>query len=228
MSMLSQLVSYGYLAAVVAVLLFGLTGLRGGDHKPGTPALSRLIDGYNERVARTVAWFILLTIVVSAANAASRYALNMASNAWLELQWSLYAAAFLFGASWALKGGDHVRIDILSSNLPVGARNWIDVFGHVVFLIPFCLIHLWYGGDYFMRSFNAGETSTHAGGLIFWPAKLVLLIGFTLLFLQGVSELMKRFAIIRGDMPQDGQDELSVAEREAMEALAAASASTKS
>jgi TRAP-type mannitol/chloroaromatic compound transport system permease small subunit len=218
---LSQFVSFSFLATAIAVLLWGLTGFGKGTHKPGTPALAQRIDEYTERVAQAVAYLIVLTIIVSAANAVSRYALNMASNAWLELQWNLYATAFLFGAAWALKGGDHVRIDIVSSNLSFKVRNWIDVFGHIVFLFPFCLIHLYYGYDYFVRSVTAGETSTHAGGLIFWPAKLVLLIGFALLFIQGVSELIKRLAIIRGDMPQDGTNELSAAEREALEALAA-------
>jgi TRAP-type mannitol/chloroaromatic compound transport system permease small subunit len=222
---LSVFVSFSYLALVLGILAYGFTAFGKGEHKPGTPGFSRAVDEYTERVARTIAYLIVLTIVVSAANAISRYALNMASNAWLELQWSLYAAAFLFGASWALKGGDHVRIDIVSSNLPIKARNWIDVFGHVVFLIPFCLIHLWYGFDYVSRSIASGETSTHAGGLIYWPAKLILMLGFSLLLLQGISELVKRVAIIRGVMPQDGTNELTPAEREALEALEALKAS---
>lgn len=215
---LSQFVSYGYLAAVVAVLAYGFTA-RSTDTRPGVPAFSRFVDAYNERVGRLIAWFLVITIVVSAANALSRYALNMASNAWLELQWNLFAAAFLFGAAWTLKSNEHVRIDILSSNLPRSTRNWIDVFGHVVFLFPFCLLHLYYGINYFQRSLASGETSTHAGGLIFWPAKLVLLIGFALLLLQGISELLKRLAIIRGDL-QHEDDEGSAVEREVREILA--------
>lgn len=214
---LSQLVSYGFLTAVLAVLAYGFTA-RSTETRPGVPAFARAIDAYNERVSRTIAWFLVATILVSAGNAISRYALNMASNAWLELQWNLFAAAFLFGASWTLKTNEHVRIDIVSSNLPQSARNWIDVFGHIVFLLPFCLIHIYYGIDYFMRSYEAGETSTHAGGLIFWPAKLILLIGFVLLTLQALSELVKRFAIIAGRMPaEDGG--ASAAEREVRELL---------
>lgn len=214
---LSQFVSYSYLLLVFGVLAYGFTA-KAADARPGTPAFSRFIDAYNERVARTVAWFLVVTIVVSAANATSRYALNLASNAWLELQWSLFAVAFLFGAAWTLKVNEHVRIDILSSNLPQRARDWIDVFGHVVFLMPFTLIHIWYGIDYFNRSFASGETSTHAGGLIFWPAKLFLLIGFVLLFLQCVSELLKRLAMIRGTMEHDAET-ASAAEREVQELL---------
>jgi len=219
---LSQFVSYAYLAAVAGVLLYGFTGIgKAADVRAGTPALARFIDAYNERVARTVAWFLVITIIVSTANATSRYALNLASNAWLELQWSLFAVAFLFGAAWALKCNDHVRIDILSSTLPQRTRDWIEVFGHVVFLFPFTLIHIWYGIDYFNRSFAAGETSTHAGGLIFWPAKLVLLIGFVLLLMQGVSELVKRFAIMRGAMERD-DDTASAVEKEVKEILESA------
>jgi TRAP-type mannitol/chloroaromatic compound transport system permease small subunit len=214
---LSQLVSYAYLAAVLGVLAYGFTA-KPTDARPGTPAFARFVDAYNERIARAVAWFLVVTIVVSAANATSRYALNLASNAWLELQWSLYAVAFLFGAAWTLKVNEHVRIDILSSALSRRTRDWIDVFGHVVFLIPFTLIHVWYGLDYFQRSFASGETSTHAGGLIFWPAKLFLLVGFVLLFLQAVSELLKRLAMIRGSMEHDA-DVGSAAEREIKEIL---------
>jgi TRAP-type mannitol/chloroaromatic compound transport system permease small subunit len=214
---LSALVSYSYLALVVGILLYGLTA-KSTDAKPGTPAFSRWMDAYNEKVGRSVAWLIVLTILVSSANAVSRYALNLASNAWLELQWSLFAVAFLFGAAWTLKSNEHVRIDILSSNLPRAARDWIDVFGHLVFLIPLCLVHIYYGVDYFMRSYNANEVSTHAGGLIFWPAKLFLLVGFVLLMLQGVSELLKRFAQMGGRMEHD-HEEMSAAEREVKEIL---------
>jgi TRAP-type mannitol/chloroaromatic compound transport system permease small subunit len=214
---LSQFVSYAYLAGVIGLLLYGFTA-RSTETRRGVPAISRFIDAYNERVARTVAWFLVITIIVSTANATSRYALNLASNAWLELQWNLFAVAFLFGAAWTLKLNEHVRIDIFASTLPQKARDWIDVFGHVVFLFPFTLVHLWYGFDYFLRSFSSGETSTHAGGLIFWPAKLVLMLGFTLLLLQGVSELLKRLAIIRGDMEREVEVE-SAAEREVKEIL---------
>jgi TRAP-type mannitol/chloroaromatic compound transport system permease small subunit len=208
-------VSYGFLSSVVGLLLYGLTA-RSTETRSGVPQAARLIDAYNERIARAVAWFLVVTIIVSAANATSRYALNLASNAWLELQWNLFAVAFLFGAAWTLKLNEHVRIDILSWTLPQRVRDWIDVFGHVVFLVPFTALHIYEGLDYFRRSFVANETSTHAGGLIFWPAKLVLLIGFALLLLQGISELLKRIAIMRGDMERETEAE-SAAEREVKE-----------
>jgi TRAP-type mannitol/chloroaromatic compound transport system permease small subunit len=165
----------------------------------GLLAVSRTIDTMNEKIGKIAAWFVLAAVLVSAGNAIVRYTIPMyASNAYLELQWYLYGIVFLFGAAWTLKVNEHVRIDIVSSNLSKRMRDKIDVLGHVVFLLPFVLIHLWFGLDYFYRSYSVNEVSTNAGGLLLWPAKGIILVGFVLLGLQAISELIKRIAILRG------------------------------
>lgn len=170
----------------------------------GLLALSRAIDGTNERIGKIVAWFVVATVLVSVGNAVVRYGLpQFASNAWLELQWYLFGFVFLLGAAWTLKTNEHVRIDILSSNLSKRTRDKIDIFGHLVFLLPFVLIHLFFGWQYFSRSFAVNEVSTNAGGLLLWPAKLLILVGFVLLGLQGISEIIKRVAVLRGDLADD-------------------------
>jgi len=171
-------------------------------------ALSRLIDGLNTFVGRTVGWLILVAIAVSAGNALMRKIFSQSSNAWLELQWYLFGAVFLLCAGYALLKDAHVRIDILSSRLSRRKRNWIDVFGHVFFLAPLCLIIVYEGVPFFMRSYLSGENSGNAGGLILWPAKLLVPLGFALLLLQGVSELIKRIAIIRGDLDEPSKAEV--------------------
>lgn len=165
-------------------------------------ALSRLIDGLNTFVGRTVGWLILVAVAVSAGNALMRKIFSQSSNAWLELQWYLFGAVFLLCAGYALLKDAHVRIDVLSSRLSKRKRNWIDVLGHVFFLAPLCLIILYEGIPFFIRSYLSGENSGNAGGLILWPAKLLVPLGFALLLLQGVSELIKRVAIMRGDLDE--------------------------
>jgi TRAP-type mannitol/chloroaromatic compound transport system permease small subunit len=166
--------------------------------------LSSFIDAMNERIGKIAAWFVVLAVVVSVANAVVRYTLPMyASNAYLELQWYLYGIVFMLGAAWTLKSNEHVRIDIVSSSLSKRTRDKVDIFGHLVFLAPFVLIHLYFGWDYFWRSYAVNEVSTNAGGLLLWPAKGVILLGFMLLGLQGLSEFIKRVAILRGDLSEE-------------------------
>jgi TRAP-type mannitol/chloroaromatic compound transport system permease small subunit len=129
-----------------------------------------------------------------------RKVFNMSSNAWLELQWYLFGAAFLLAAAYTLKQNEHIRIDIVYGMFSRRVQHWIDLFGHVFFLMPFVLLMIYYFVPYFLLSFRTGEVSTNAGGLIIWPAKLLLLIGFFLLGIQGVSEIIKKIAIMRGDM----------------------------
>jgi TRAP-type mannitol/chloroaromatic compound transport system permease small subunit len=140
-------------------------------------------------------------VLVSAANATSRYALNMASNAWLELQWYLFALVFLFCSGYTLLHNEHVRIDVVSSHLSRRTQVWIDVFGFLLFLLPMSLFIMWLSWPVFMNAWTSGEISGNAGGLIRWPARLMVPIGFFLLSLQGFSELIKRIAFLKGLIP---------------------------
>ena len=160
--------------------------------------LSRAIDALNERIGQLVYWCVLITVLVSAANATSRYALNMASNAWLELQWYLFAAVFLLCAGYTLLHNEHIRIDVISGQLSRRGQMWIDVFGLVFFLLPMSLFIMGLSWPIFMNAWTSGEISGSAGGLIRWPARLLVPVGFFLLSLQGISELIKRIAYLRG------------------------------
>ena len=167
----------------------------------GLLALSRLIDALNEFIGKWVGWLILAAILVSAVNAVIRKTFNMSSNAWLELQWYLFGAAFLLAAAYTLKQNEHIRIDIVYGAFSRRVQHWIDLLGHLFFLMPFVLLMVYYFVPYVSLSFRTGEMSTNAGGLILWPAKLMLLVGFSLLAIQGVSEIIKKIAVMRGDMP---------------------------
>ncbi|MEO5326295.1 TRAP transporter small permease subunit [Mesorhizobium sp. CC13] len=166
----------------------------------GLLALSRLIDRINEAIGKTVAWAILLAILVSAGNAVIRKTFNMSSNAWLELQWYLFGAAFMLAAAYTLKQNEHIRIDIVYGMFSRRVQHWIDLLGHLFFLMPFVLLMIFYFIPYVSLSVRSGEVSASAGGLVIWPAKALLLIGFLQLGLQGVSEIIKKIAIMRGDM----------------------------
>lgn len=167
--------------------------------------LSRGIDAVNEQVGNWVKWFILISVLVSAGNATSRYALGIASNAWLELQWYLFAATYMLCAGYTLKKNEHVRIDLLSSKLRPETRNWIDVFGLVVFIMPVTAYISLQSIPNFIEAFNNNEVSQNAGGLIRWPLRILVPVGFALLFLQSLSELIKRIAFLKGV----GEDVLS-------------------
>ena len=160
--------------------------------------LSRAIDALNERIGRWVYWLILIMVLVSSGNATMRYALSMASNAWLELQWYLFAAVFLLCSGYTLLHNEHIRIDVISSNLSRRAQIWIDVFGLSLFLLPMSIYITWASWPVFMNAWTSGEVSGSAGGLIRWPVRLLVPAGFLLLTLQGVSELIKRVATLMG------------------------------
>ena len=161
-------------------------------------ALSRVIDTINERFARIAEWCVLLSCLISAGNAAMRYGFNFSSNAWLEIQWYMFAAMFMLGAPYTLKRNEHVRVDIIYGNLPPRARLWIDLAGGVLFLLLPVVIIGWMSWPIFYESFSIGEVSNNAGGLLRWPVKLFLPLGFGLLALQGVSEIIKRLAALTG------------------------------
>lgn len=167
----------------------------------GLLSLSGLIDRSNEIIGRAVAWLILIAVLVSAGNAVVRKVFSVSSNAWLELQWYLFGAAFLLAAAYTLKQNEHIRIDIVYGLFSRRVQHWIDLFGHLVFLMPFTLLMLWYLVPYVAQSFANGEVSTNSGGLLIWPAKALLLVGFILLALQGVSEIIKKIAVMRGLIP---------------------------
>ena len=185
----------------------------------GLLALSRAIDRMNEFIGKWISWLILLAVLVSAANAVIRKTFNMSSNAWLELQWYLFGAAFLLAAAYTLRQNEHIRIDIVYGLFSRRVQHWIDLFGHTFFLMPFVLLMIYYFVPYVSLSFRSGEVSTNAGGLVIWPAKSMLLIGFSLLALQGISEIIKKIAIMRGDM-DDPTPFISVHEQAELEAKA--------
>jgi TRAP-type mannitol/chloroaromatic compound transport system permease small subunit len=160
--------------------------------------LSRVIDAINGTIGRWVAWLILVAVAVSTANAIVRKVFDTGSNAWLELQWYLFGAVFLLCAAWTLLANEHIRIDIVSNLLSRRVRNWIDVIGHTLFLIPLCVIMIRYTYPFFMTSYLQNEQSMNAGGLVVWPAKLLILLGFILVLAQGISELIKRIGIMMG------------------------------
>lgn len=166
----------------------------------GLLALSRTIDRANEIVGKSVSWLILLAVLVSAGNAIIRKAFNMSSNAWLELQWYLFGAAFLLAAAYTLRQNEHIRIDVVYGMFSRRVQHWIDLLGHIFFLMPFVVLMICYFVPYVSLSYRSREMSSSAGGLILWPAKSLLLLGFLLLGIQGVSEIIKKIAIMRGDM----------------------------
>ena len=186
----------------------------------GLLKFSKGVDWLNTQVGKYVIWLILASTVISGVNAVVRKAFDMSSNAYLEVQWYLFAAAFLLAAGYTLLNGEHVKIDVISGKLSKRAQIWIDVFGFVVFLTPMCLAILWYGIPFFMKGLYSGEMSSNAGGLIRWPVYLMMPLGFGLLLLQGLSELIKRVAFLKGLIEDPTAKKLEkTAEEELAEAI---------
>jgi len=163
--------------------------------------LSRAIDALNRLVGHTVYWLILAMVLVSAGNAMFRYLFDLSSNAWLELQWYLFSAVFLLAAGYALLHNEHVRIDVIFGHLPPRMRAAIDIIGGVFFLLPMAIIIMVLSWPVFIESYRINEYSSDAGGLLRWPVKLLIPIGFLLLALQGVSEIIKRIGFLLGFLP---------------------------
>jgi len=163
--------------------------------------LSRAIDALNERVGHLVYWLILAAVIVSAANASVRYAFDMSSNGWLELQWYLFSAVFLLAAGYTLLHNEHVRIDVILSRLSPRGRAWVDLLGGLFFLLPMAIMIMVLSWPIVVESFARNEYSSDAGGLLRWPVKLLIPIGFLLLTLQGVSEIIKRIGFLLGQIP---------------------------
>ena len=164
-------------------------------------AFSRLVDAINTHIGKLVTWLVLVAVLISAGNAIVRKTLDYSSNAWLEVQWYLFAAIFLLCAAYTLLRNEHIRIDVVAGRFSRRTQTWIDIFGTVFFLLPMVALVLYEGWPWFVRTFVSKEVSASAGGLILWPAKILLPIGFALLGLQAVSELIKRIAFLRGLAP---------------------------
>lgn len=156
------------------------------------------IDALTQKIGVVCDWLVLLACLVSGGNAMVRYAYDYSSNAWLEIQWYMFAVIVMFGAAYTLRRNEHVRVDIFFMSLSDRGKLWVDVFGTILFLLPMCVLLAWLSWPFFMQSFNVSESSSNAGGLPRWPVKLVIPIGFALVALQGVSELIKRAAALRG------------------------------
>lgn len=160
--------------------------------------LSRAIDAMNEKIASAVSWALLAAVLICAVNALIRYAFHVSSNAWLEIQWYLYAAMFMLASAYTLKRDEHVRIDVIVGRFSKRTQVWIDLAGYLLFLMPVSLLILWYGIPFAHLSIVSAEMSSNAGGLIVWPAKLMVPVAFALIILQGLSEIIKRIAFLAG------------------------------
>ena len=183
--------------------------------------LSGVIDAINTRIGRWCSWLILVAVVVSAGNATIRKIFDASSNSWLELQWILFSAVFLLCAPWTLLENEHIRIDIVNNLLPRSARNTIELVGHAFFVLPLTIVLIITGIPFFLTSFELNEQSGNAGGLPQWPAKSLIMVGFALLLAQGVSELIKRVAIIRGVIPDPHETQVHTLEAEVEHIVAA-------
>jgi len=180
-------------------------------------SVSRLIDRVTDRIGHAVYWLVLAAVLISAANATVRKVFNYSSNAYLEIQWYLFSVVFLFLAGYTLLNNEHVRIDIVTGRMSARVRAWIDILGTLLFLLPMAIIIMWLSWPVFVDAYERHEVSTNAGGLIIWPARLMVPIGFALLIVQALSELIKRVAFLRGMIPDPSEKHV---EKTAAEELA--------
>ena len=183
--------------------------------------VTQLIDAINTWIGKRVAWLLLLAVLVSAVNATVRKVFDTSSNSWLELQWVLFSAVFLLCSPWTLLANEHIRIDILNNLLPQRTRNIIEVVGNAFFLLPLTIVMVITGIPFFLNSYKINEQSWNSGGLPQWPAKSLIMIGFGLLLIQGLSELVKRIAVMRDLIPDPHAGQKSSLEVEAEEVLEA-------
>lgn len=184
--------------------------------------LSRIIDKINDKVGLGVSWALLIAVIICSGNALVRYTFDISSNAWLEIQWYLFAAIFLLATSHTLHRNEHIRIDVISSRLPKRAQVWVDIFGFTIFLLPISLIILYYAAPYAWESFQSQEYSSNAGGLIVWPAKLLIPVGFLMLTLQAFSEIIKRIGYLLGKVDASEFERRAATPEEEIEAIKAA------
>jgi TRAP-type mannitol/chloroaromatic compound transport system permease small subunit len=183
--------------------------------------VTRVVDAVNTWIGKRLAWLILAAVVVSAANATVRKIFDTSSNSWLELQWVLFSIVFLLCSPWTLLANEHIRIDIVNIQLPKRWRDSIDAVGHAFFLLPLTIILVITGIPFFLRSVEINEQSGNAGGLPQWPSKALIMIAFAMLFMQGISELVKRIAVMRDLIPDPHASQRSSLETEAEEIISA-------
>lgn len=185
-------------------------------------SLSRFIDNLNEKIGHGISWALLLAVLICSGNATVRYLFNISSNGWLEIQWYLFAAIFLLATSYTLRRNEHVRIDVIVSHFSKRTQVWIDLIGFFLFLMPATLLILYYGVPYAWISIQNQEVSSNAGGLIVWPVKLLIPVGFVLLALQGVSEIIKRIGFLKGLVPASAFEKQTATPQEEIAAIKAA------
>ncbi len=185
-------------------------------------SLSRMIDALNEKIGLAVSWALFAAVIVCSGNALIRYSFNMSSNGWLEIQWYLFAAMFLLGSSYTLKRNEHVRIDVITGLFSKRTQVWIDLFGFLIFMLPMTSLILYFAVPYALTSMQNQEMSMNAGGLILWPAKMLIPVGFFLLTLQGVSELIKRIGYLQGKVDASEFEKQVATPEEEIEAIKAA------
>jgi TRAP-type mannitol/chloroaromatic compound transport system permease small subunit len=196
-----------------------LGAIRRGLNLHALLRVSRAIDAFSERFGKLLSWLVVAAVAVSSINAVVRKLFDISSNSYLELQWVLFSIIFLLCSPWTLLRNEHIRIDIINHGLPLKVRSWIDMIGHLLFLVPFTVVLLWTSIPFFLASYRVNEQSFSAGGLPQWPAKSLIMIGMALLLFQAVSEIIKRAAVMAGTIPDPNEATLSV--HEAAEAEAA-------
>lgn len=185
-------------------------------------SFSRFIDALNEKIGLAISWALLLAVLICSGNALVRYTFNTSSNAWLEIQWYLFGAIFLLASSYTLKRNEHVRIDVVVGRFSKRTQVWIDVFGFTFFLLPATLLILYFAIPFAYESIRNQEVSSNAGGLIIWPAKTLIPVGFFLLTLQGISELIKRIGYLMGLVEASAFEKQTATPEEEIEAIKAA------
>ena len=185
-------------------------------------SFSRFIDAVNEKIGLAISWALLLAVLICSGNALVRYIFNNSSNAWLEIQWYLFGAMFLLASAYTLKRNEHVRIDVVVGRFSKRTQVWIDVFGFIFFLLPATLLILYFSIPFAYESIRNQEVSSNAGGLIIWPAKTLIPVGFFLLTLQGISELIKRVGFLMGLVDASEFEKQVVTPKEEIEAIKAA------
>ena len=185
-------------------------------------SFSRFIDAINEKIGLAISWALLLAVLICSGNALVRYIFNTSSNAWLEIQWYLFGAIFLLASSYTLKRNEHVRIDVVVGRFSKRTQVWVDVFGFTFFLLPATLLILYFAIPFAFESIRNQEVSSNAGGLIIWPAKTLIPVGFLLLTLQGISELIKRIGFLMGLVDASEFEKQVATPEEEIEAIKAA------
>lgn len=185
-------------------------------------SLARLIDKINEKIGNGISWALLLAVLICTGNALVRYTFNTSSNAWLEIQWYLFAAIFLLASSYTLRRNEHVRIDVVAGRFSKRTQACIDIFGFLFFLLPMSIIILYYSVPYAWIAIESQEVSSNAGGLIVWPAKLLIPVGFLLLTLQGISEIIKRIGFLQGKVDASEFEKQASTPEEEIEAIKSA------